>query len=164
MPQFYSMMHTTLVPTILKGGFKSNVVPSDAEAVIDIRALPDEAMPALYAHMASIVNDPSITIKPLDTVDNMPAAPSSSLHTAMFRALEAAQQKLIPTAITIPMMTTGATDSAFLRARGVDAYGIRIPRTFDENEGVHGNDERINLKDLALYQQLVQQAIEQVSQ
>jgi acetylornithine deacetylase/succinyl-diaminopimelate desuccinylase-like protein len=163
MPQFYSMMHTTLVPTILKGGFKSNVIPSDAEAVIDIRALPDEDMPALYAHMAALVDDPSITIAPLDRVDNMPAAPSSSLHTPMFSALEYAQQQLIPGAITIPMMTTGATDSAFLRARGVDAYGIRIPRTSAENEGVHGNDERINLKDLALYQQFVQLAIERVS-
>ena len=162
MPQFYSMLHTTVVPTILRGGFKSNVIPSDAEAVIDVRALPDENMPAFYTQMNKIVDDPSITIQPLDLTDNMPAAPSSSLHTAMFRALEAAQQKLIPSALTIPMMTTGATDSAFLRAKGVNAYGIRIPRTFDENEGVHGNDERINLQYLALYQQLVQEAIEQV--
>ncbi len=60
-------------------------------------------------------------------------------------------------------MSTGATDSSFLRARGVDAYGIRIPRTNEENKGVHGNDERIELKYVALYQRLVQAAIEDVS-
>ena len=114
--------------------------------------------------MAKIVDDPSVTIIPPDLTNSMPAAPSSSLHTVMFAAFASAQQKLIPGAITIPVMTTGATDSAFLRAKGVDAYGIRIPRTFEDNEGVHGNNERIDLHYVALYQRLVQEALEQVSQ
>ena len=164
MPQFYSMMHTTVVPTVLKGGFKLNVIPPDATAEIDVRALPDEDMQAFYAEMTKIINDPSVTLIPPDLTNSMPAAPSSSLHTALFAALASAQAKLIPGAITVPVMTTGATDSAFLRAKGVDAYGLRIPRTFEENEGVHGNDERIELKYVALYQRLVQQALEQVSQ
>jgi acetylornithine deacetylase/succinyl-diaminopimelate desuccinylase-like protein len=163
MPQFYSMLHTTVVPTVLKGGFKSNVVPAEAEAQIDIRALPDEDLTAFYAQMAEVIDDPSVTIVPPDLTNSMPSAPSSSLHTAMFAAFEEAQKKLIPGAVTTPMMTTGATDSAFLRAKGVNAYGIRIPRTFAENEGVHGNDERIELKYVALYQQFVQEAVEQVS-
>jgi acetylornithine deacetylase/succinyl-diaminopimelate desuccinylase-like protein len=163
MPQFYSMVHTTVVPTVLKGGFKSNVIPPDAEADIDIRALPDEDLTAFYAQMAKVIDDPSVTIIPPDLTNSMPSAPSSSLHTAMFAAFEAAQKKLIPGAVTTPVMTTGATDSAFLRAKGVNAYGIRIPRTFAENQGVHGNDERIELKYLALYQQFVQEAVEQVS-
>jgi len=162
-PQYYSMLHTTVVPTILKAGFKSNVIPSQAEAVIDIRALPDEDMTAFYNQMSRIVDDPSVKIVPEDLTNNMPAAPSSSLHTAMFAALETVQKQLLPGTITIPIMSTGATDSAFLRAKGVNAYGIRIPRTAAENEGVHGNDERIELRYLALYQQLVQEVIEQVS-
>jgi hypothetical protein len=38
-----------------------------------------------------------------------------------------------------------------------------VPRTFEENTGVHGNDERIELKYVALYQQLVEQAVREVS-
>ena len=57
----------------------------------------------------------------------MPAAPVSKLHTAMFDALEAAQKEVAPNAITLPTMTTGATDSSFLRAKGVQAYGISVP-------------------------------------
>jgi acetylornithine deacetylase/succinyl-diaminopimelate desuccinylase-like protein len=163
LPQFYSMLHTTVVPTVLKGGFKSNVIPPEAEAEIDIRALPDENMTAFLEEMNRLVNDPAVTILPPDLTDSMPAAPASSLHTALFLALEAAQKKLLPGAITVPVMSTGATDSAFLRARGVDAYGIRVPRTFEENTGVHGNDERIELKYVGLYQQLVQAAIVDVS-
>ena len=163
LPQFYSMLHTSVVPTILKGGFKSNVIPPEAEAEIDIRALPDENMTDFMAAMNALVNDPLVTILPPDLTDSMPAAPASSLHTDLFAALESAQKKLLPKAITVPVMSTGATDSAFLRAKGVDAYGIRVPRTFEENTGVHGNDERIELKYVALYQQLVQEAMEEVS-
>ncbi len=162
LPQFYSMLHTTIVPTVLKAGFKINVIPPDGEALLDIRALPDEDIPALYAKMQQIIDDPSITLA-AETTESMPPAPTSSIHTPMFDALAAAQQKLLPGAITLPVMTTGATDSAFLRSRGVNAYGIRVPRTFAENEGVHGNDERIELRWVALYQQLVQEAVEQVS-
>jgi acetylornithine deacetylase/succinyl-diaminopimelate desuccinylase-like protein len=164
MPQFYSMLHTTVVPTVLKAGFKSNVIPPEADADVDVRALPDENMPAFYAQMAKVIDDPSIEIVPPDLTNAMPVAPESSLHTVMFQALEAAQKKVLPGAITIPMMTTGATDSAFLRAKGVNAYGVRIPRTFAENEGVHGDDERIALKYLAVYQMLVQEAVAMVSQ
>ena len=162
MPQFYSMLHTTLVPTVLKGGFKINVIPPEAEAELDIRALPDEDIPAFYAQMNKLVDDPSVVIS-AETTESMPPAPESSIHTAMFTALEAAQKTLIPEAITVPMMTTGATDSAFLRAKGVNAYGLRVPRTFEENTGVHGNDERIELKYVALYQQLVERAVREVS-
>ncbi len=45
----------------------------------------------------------------------------------------------------------------------MNAYGLRIPRTFAMNEEVHGNDGLIELKYVALYQQLVQRAIEEVS-
>ncbi len=162
-PQYYSMLHTTVVPTVLKGGFKSNVIPPEAEAEIDIRALPDENVAAFYNQMRQIVDDPSVTIIEPDTTNSMPSAPSSSIHTSMFTAFEAVQKRLLPGAITVPMMTTGATDSAFLRAKGVNAYGVRIPRTFEENLGVHGNDERIELKYLGWYQRFVQAAIEEVS-
>jgi hypothetical protein len=48
-------------------------------------------------------------------------------------------------------LTTGDTDSSFLRAKGVQAYGIGVPKTEEENRGVHGNDERIETKQLGLF-------------
>src|SRR6476659_1260732 len=48
-PSYYSMLRTSLVPTIIKGGFRSNVIPADAEARFDVRALPDENMDQLKA-------------------------------------------------------------------------------------------------------------------
>ena len=163
LPAFYSMIHTSVVPTLFQAGFKLNVIPTDAEAQLDIRALPDEDLPAFYNTMRALIDDPLVTLTPTDLADTMPAAPTSSIHTAMYDALTAAQQQLLPHAITLPVMSTGATDSSFLRAKGVNAYGLRIPRTFAMNAGVHGNDERIDLRYVALYQQLVQTAVEAVS-
>ncbi len=163
MPQFYSMLHTSVVPTVMKIGFKSNVIPPEGEAELDIRALPDEDMPAFYEAMRRVIDDPSVTLVAPDLTNAMPTAPASSLHTPMFEAFAKATKKYLPEAVTIPVMTTGATDSAFLRGKGVNAYGIRVPRTFAENEGVHGNDERIELKYVAVYQRIVQEAVEIVA-
>ena len=45
-------------------------------------------------------------------------------------------------------MLTGATDSAQLRAKGVQAYGIGVPATSDDVSRVHGNDERVSVEGL----------------
>ncbi len=144
----YSILRTSISPTMISGGFRQNVIPSQAEAMLDIRALPDEDMPAFFAAMERIIGDPAVRIAPLKP--GRPAAPPSRLDTAMFRALEAAQRRLYPSAITIPGMVTGATDLAQLRARGVQAYGIG-PQ-FDEAEfaahGWHSDVERLSEESL----------------
>ena len=140
----YSILRTSISPTMLNGGFRQNVIPSQAEAMLDIRALPDEDMTAFYAEMNRVIGDPAVKIVP--AAPGRPAAPPSRLDTDMFRALEAAQRRLYPNAITIPGMVTGATDLAQLRAKGVQAYGIG-PR-FDEAEfaehGWHSDVERLS--------------------
>src|SRR5262252_5072855 len=57
-PQFYSMLRTSVVPTMLQAGVGANVIPSQAEATLDIRALPDEDITKFYAEMAKIISDP----------------------------------------------------------------------------------------------------------
>jgi acetylornithine deacetylase/succinyl-diaminopimelate desuccinylase-like protein len=143
-PGKYSVLRTAISPTMLTGGFRQNVIPSQAEAMLDIRALPDEDMTTFYAEMDRVISDPAVKIVP--SAPGRPSAPPSRLDTEMFRALEAAQRRLYPNAITIPGMLTGASDLAQLRAKGVQAYGIG-PR-FDEAEfaehGWHSDVERLS--------------------
>ncbi len=123
-PQYYSMVRTSVVPTMLKAGYKSNVIPPTAEATLDIRALPDEDLPKFRGMLASVINDPQVKVVAEDSAHSMVPSPPSKLGTEMFAALERAQKEVSPDAITLPVMTTGATDSSFLRAKGVQAYGI----------------------------------------
>jgi acetylornithine deacetylase/succinyl-diaminopimelate desuccinylase-like protein len=81
----------------------------------------------------------------------------------MFRALEAAQRRLFPDAATLPMMLTGATDMAQLRARGVQAYGLDPPASVEESARVHGNDERISVAGVRQYVQFVYEAVTAVA-
>jgi acetylornithine deacetylase/succinyl-diaminopimelate desuccinylase-like protein len=144
-PAYYSMLRTSLVPTIIKGGFRSNVIPADAEARFDVRALPDEDMNALKASLIKLFNDPAITIVDAENANQRPATPPSGLDTDGFHALEHAQQKVFPGVPTIPIMQVGATDSAQLRTRGVKAYDIGTVMSADDEKRIHGNDERIQI-------------------
>ncbi len=150
-PQYYSMVRTSVVPTIMKAGYKSNVIPPTAEATLDVRALPDEDLPKFREMLASIINDPQVKVVAEDTALSMPPSAPSKLGTEMFAALERAQKEVSPESITLPTMTTGATDSSFLRTKGVQAYGISVPKTEEESRGIHGNDERIETKQLGLF-------------
>ena len=144
-PAYYSMLRTSLVPTIIKGGFRSNVIPADAEARFDVRALPDENMDMLKADLLKLISDPAIHIVDAENANQRPATPPSGLNTDGFRALEHAQQKVFPGVPTIPIMQVGATDSAQLRARGVAAYDVGTVLSQDDQRRIHGNDERVEI-------------------
>jgi acetylornithine deacetylase/succinyl-diaminopimelate desuccinylase-like protein len=139
-----AMLRTSIVPTILKAGFRGNVIPSEAEAYLDVRALPDEDMEQFMAQMRAIIGDPHVEL--VKGQSWRAAAPPSRLDSDMFRALEAAQARVYPGAAVIPTMTTGATDMAPLRARGVQAYGIGpLVEQAERRQGggAHGDDEHI---------------------
>ncbi len=99
-----------------------NVIPSTAEATLDIRALPDEDMPAFYELMRKVIDDPSVQVVANDR-NARPGSAPSRIDTEIFHAIEAANRKVYQ-APTIPQMSTGATDMAFLRAKGMQCYGV----------------------------------------
>src|SRR5262245_6858565 len=138
-----SMLRTSIVPTIIRGGFRENVIPAEAEATLDVRALPDEDIDRLVETLSKLINDPEVKIEKRAAGQRRPAAAPSRIDSEMFQALERAQKKVFPGSTTLPVMQTGATDSAQLRAKGVQAYGISIPKTDEDTRRVHGNDERI---------------------
>jgi acetylornithine deacetylase/succinyl-diaminopimelate desuccinylase-like protein len=143
-PQRYTMLRTSVVPTILKAGFRVNVIPSEAEATIDIRALPDEDITAFYEQMRRVIDDPAVKIEPL-TNNLRPAGTPSSLDSDMFVALERTAQQMYPKSVMLPVMLGGATDMSFLRPKGIQCYGIG-PATTDEDEikyGAHSDVERL---------------------
>ena len=143
-PLHYSMLRSSVVPTIVDGGFRRNVIPSTAEAMLDIRLLPDEDVESFYAELAGVIDNPAIEIVPERVY--RPIAPPSGIDNEMFAAIEAVAERLYPTATTLPLMSTGATDMAQLRAKGVEAYGIGPARTLEEinsRYGAHSDDERI---------------------
>jgi acetylornithine deacetylase/succinyl-diaminopimelate desuccinylase-like protein len=142
-PSRYSMLRTSVVPTMLKAGVGPSVIPSEAEATIDIRALPDENIPAFYELMKQVIADPAIHVEPLPMT--RPASPASPLDTEVYHTLERVAKKMYSGVTVLPSMSTGASDMAQLRARGIPSYGIGPAETESDrtNFGAHSDVERL---------------------
>ena len=143
-PWHNALLRTGVTPTQLNGGFRTNVIPSVAEALLDVRALPDENPGEFYAHMAAVINNPNVEIVPQPIY--RPASPPSPIDNEMFRVIQEVNQRLFPQAVTLPTMLTGATDMAQVRAKGVPCYGfgpVRNEEDMSSGGGSHGDDERI---------------------
>jgi len=143
-PRYYSTLRTSISPNMIAGGYRVNVIPSEVEATLDVRALPDEDMAKFLDQMRKIINDPAVTVETAPG-HSRPGAPPSSLHTEAFEVLEAAIKQHYGV-ITLPTMSTGATDMAYLRARGIQCFGIGP--MFDSEDarkgfGAHSDQERI---------------------
>jgi acetylornithine deacetylase/succinyl-diaminopimelate desuccinylase-like protein len=132
-----------VVPTILKAGVGANVIPSQAEATLDIRALPDEDVKAFYAQLTKVIGDPAVRVEPIPAT--RPASPASKLGTEMYQAMERAANAIYAGATVIPSMSTGASDMAQLRAKGIQSYGIGPASTEEDsiNYPAHGDVERL---------------------
>jgi acetylornithine deacetylase/succinyl-diaminopimelate desuccinylase-like protein len=143
-PRFNSTLRTSISPNMISGGYRVNVIPSEVEATLDIRSLPDEDMVRFLDQLRKIIADPAIEVVHAPGHSRPGAAPSR-LRTEAFEVLEAAVRRHYQT-LTLPTMSTGATDMAFLRARGIECYGIG-PMTDSEDAlkgfGAHSDQERI---------------------
>jgi acetylornithine deacetylase/succinyl-diaminopimelate desuccinylase-like protein len=143
-PQHYSMLRTSIVPTILKAGVGPNVIPSEAEATFDVRALPDEDIQKLFEDLTKLIDDPAVKLEPI-TVNLRPVGAPSKLDSEMYRALEQVSEQMYPGVTVLPTMSTGATDMAQLRAKGIQSYGIGPATTEADsiNYGAHSDVERL---------------------
>jgi len=163
-PQRYSMLRTSIVPTILKAGFRVNVIPSEAEATLDVRALPDEDMDKLFAEMQKVIGDPAVKIERTPG-NERPAGAPSRLDTEMYRVLEQVTKRMFPGATVLPEMSTGATDMAQLRAKGIQCYGIGPARTDEDatNYGAHSDVERLMESSLYKFVEFTWNAVTEVA-
>lgn len=144
-PYNYSVLRTSVVPTVIDGGFRKNVIPSEASAILDIRMLPDEDVDAFYDKLRVLIDDPNVEVVPEPIY--RPEAPPSPIDTEMFQSLEKVANRMYPEAIVLPQMATGATDMAQVRAKGVASYGIGATRSVEEmnsGNGAHGDNERVS--------------------
>jgi len=141
-PSWNSMLRDTIAPTMLQAGIRNNVVPSEARGVLNIRLLPGDLPDPLIGKLQQLVNDPQIRfeIEP-GAGEN---APSSSLESELYNTITSQAAQEFPGAKVLPYMSTGATDSMYLRLRSVQAYGLLpFPLNGDDASRMHADDERI---------------------
>lgn len=147
-PRHASMLRSSLSPNLFEAGYRINVIPSEARASVDFRALPDENIPEFLEEVRRVVNDPAVEVN-LGVRNTRPRG-ETRLDTAAFSTIESAIDKHYGV-LTLPTMSTGATDMAYLREKGVQCYGIG-PATDTEDAalgfGAHSDQERLLISEL----------------
>jgi acetylornithine deacetylase/succinyl-diaminopimelate desuccinylase-like protein len=140
-PTLAATLRTTCVATMIDGGTRANALPAKASATVNCRILPGESPADVQRQLTTVLADPKLTI---EGTEEFGSGEPSSLAGPAPRAIRTVVEKMWPGLPIVPFMSRGATDSRFLRARGVDAYGMNpIGISEDDDSRMHGIDERI---------------------
>jgi acetylornithine deacetylase/succinyl-diaminopimelate desuccinylase-like protein len=140
-PLFAPMLANTVSPTILRAGYKDNVIPGEATIVLDGRTLPGEDPESFMAELRQIVG-PEPTFELLKTAPPAETSPATALFELIKQTVEAAD----PGARAIAWMIPGATDNKFYSKLGAACYGfspVKLDAHIPFGSLYHGTDERM---------------------
>ena len=147
-PLWNSMIRDSIAPTMLSAGVRNNVIPGEARANLNIRLLPGNTIDALIGDLTKLVGDPQIRFEVQP--DAGLAAPPSSLESDLYLLMTKVGTREFSGVPVLPFQSTGATDSAQLRLRNVQAYGLEpFPLTDEDFRRMHGDDERLPVASFA---------------
>jgi len=141
------LLRDTISLTMLGGSGQTNVIPPDAWANLDVRILPGGDPKALLAQIRAVVNDPNVTVEPLEA--EFRQANYSPTDTALYDTFRKVSAKYFPGSPVVPNITSGYNECQRFRPLGINAYGFNpYTATDEENNSEHANDERIRVEEV----------------
>ena len=142
-PLYNSMLRTTCVATMLKGGHASNALPQTAEAGINCRMLPEARATDVRAGIIQALADTGLEVS---NGGNREPRGSAAVVPEMLRAVEGVTKELWGDIPVIQIMQGGATDAVPWRNAGIPAYGVSGLMIDPDDLRLHGRDERVPVK------------------
>jgi acetylornithine deacetylase/succinyl-diaminopimelate desuccinylase-like protein len=146
-----AMLRMTIAPTIIHGGVKENIIPSECEAVFDCRILPGQTTAEALTRVKELLKDIGLDKLEFEIIQaNEPS--ESPMDTPLYRLMVETIKEFEPNCAVAPVLLTGGTDSRFFRRLGAACYGFQptlsdLPYS-EILKMVHGIDERISIKNL----------------
>jgi acetylornithine deacetylase/succinyl-diaminopimelate desuccinylase-like protein len=142
-PRNNAFVRDTVTPTKLKGSDETNVIPTAAQAELDVRLLPAENPQDVERNLNKVLDDKNLKV---ETILNFPAA-SSTRNSQLMNAIDKLAQS--DDARVVPTMSLSFTDSHYFRQKGLIGYGfIPIELNSAEQQTVNGANEHIPVKEL----------------
>jgi acetylornithine deacetylase/succinyl-diaminopimelate desuccinylase-like protein len=141
------LLRDTISLTMMGGSEQTNVIPPEAWANLDVRILPGGDPQALLAQLRRVVNDPNVSIEPIN--GEFREANYSPTDTTLYEVIRKVSAKYFPGTPVVPHITSGYTENQRYRPLGINAYGFN-PYTATEEEGdtEHGDNERIRVAEV----------------
>jgi acetylornithine deacetylase/succinyl-diaminopimelate desuccinylase-like protein/endonuclease/exonuclease/phosphatase family metal-dependent hydrolase len=144
--EYNFLLRNTISITMLNGSKQTNVIPNAATCNLDVRLLPGESPEDFLKALTEVIADSTIKI---ENVNRFKPSNSSSVDTELFSLIARRTKANHPDAVVTTKMLSGYTESQLYRQLGITAYGwVPIYTTPDDDEGVHGNNERISVKNV----------------
>jgi acetylornithine deacetylase/succinyl-diaminopimelate desuccinylase-like protein len=158
---YNAILRNTISITALRGSDKTNVIPPEASAELDVRLLPGERPADFVRELRRVIADSLVDIVPLRPERQ---ATTSPLDGALMEAIREAVDTMEPNALITTPMLSGYTDSYYYRAIGIGAYGVSPFRLSEEDaRTVHGNDERVTVENLRFGVEFFYRIVERVA-
>jgi acetylornithine deacetylase/succinyl-diaminopimelate desuccinylase-like protein len=159
-PIYNAMVRDTISLTILQGGSKVNVIPSESTATLDCRLIPGSSKEGFIKEIKTRLGD-EIDVEVISESNSLPPSP---FDTDLFQAIQRFAAKNDPGCPVLPYLLAGATDSRLLREKGIITYDF-CPFRLTEKEMmiIHGNDERIALENLRFGMKMLVEIIKEVA-
>jgi acetylornithine deacetylase/succinyl-diaminopimelate desuccinylase-like protein len=140
-PQMSAMLKNTISLNMMHAGNKVNVIPSAAEAELDIRLLPGADPDSVIADIKKHLADENIRVESAGTS----RASESLMDTQDYRIIKDVHGTHFPDALTVASLLFGASDSRFFRKKNIACYGVcPVLLSLEELGRIHGIDERIS--------------------
>ena len=150
--QFHACTHTTIAPTVVRGGTKTNVIPDRVDLQLDIRTLPGTTATDVRALLDDALGELADRVEVVEAFDD--PATGSPVDTPLWDSLGRVTQAFYAGSHLVPMLSVGATDARFFRRLGTTSYGFGLfsrKLTFEEfGRMFHGDDERVDVESLRL--------------
>lgn len=151
-PATNATLRTTTAVTVVSGGVKSNVLPTDARALVNFRILPGDTAADVVAHVKKVVDDPKVDVRELP--DSREPSEVSPIDNEAFALLQKTIRQVFPGTLVSPYLTVGGTDSRYFINLTPNIYKF-TPIVADPSDltRMHGLNERMAV---ANYVQVVQ--------
>jgi acetylornithine deacetylase/succinyl-diaminopimelate desuccinylase-like protein len=160
-PVFNAVMRNGISPTSLLSGVRGNVIPAEASAILNVRTIPGHSIEDVVLRLRQAVDDDGIEIA---ISAHGAEAPASDPASQMFRSLASSARELDAEIAVVPYLSTGGTDSAQLRRIGINSYGILpFPMAQEDEERMHGHDERVPVESLHFGARLIFESIRRIA-
>jgi carboxypeptidase PM20D1 len=140
---------TTMAPTVISGGYKENILPGTAEAIVNTRPSPGSSVSEVFNHIVKIVEPFGISVELLDNASVSEPSAVSSASTRDMTALKAAVLKVIPVGTRFRTgVFPAATDSRRYSKIAQNIYRFMPVHLGNRGIGVlHSVDESISVSD-----------------